>query len=57
MLLGIKVCRGLHNLLMLLCLQNGAEDVMRHKWFKGVDWEEVITKKLQVRDTENEQLM
>ncbi|PVD18659.1 hypothetical protein C0Q70_21209 [Pomacea canaliculata] len=28
-------------------MKNGAEDVMRHKWFKGVDWEEVITKKLQ----------
>ena len=26
--------------------QAGAEDVKRHKWFKGVDWEEVFYRKL-----------
>jgi len=27
-------------------LKAGAEDVKRHKWFKGVDWEDVYYRKL-----------
>ena len=27
-------------------LRNGAEDVKTHKWFKEVDWEEVLCRKL-----------
>lgn len=27
-------------------MKNGAEDIKRHKWFKGIDWESVIQKKL-----------
>ena len=27
-------------------LQNGADDVKRHRWFKGLDWEEVYYRKL-----------
>lgn len=28
-------------------MKNGAEDIKRHKWFKGVDWDNVLAKKLQ----------
>jgi len=28
-------------------MKNGAEDIKRHKWFKGVDWDDVLAKKLQ----------
>lgn len=28
------------------CLKNGAEDVKAHKWFKGIDWDVVIQRKL-----------
>eukprot|EP00475_Leptophrys_vorax_P042518 TRINITY_DN80123_c0_g1_i1.p1 TRINITY_DN80123_c0_g1~~TRINITY_DN80123_c0_g1_i1.p1 ORF type:complete len:402 (+),score=95.02 TRINITY_DN80123_c0_g1_i1:143-1348(+) len=28
------------------CLKNGAEDIKRHKWFKGIDWDEVYARKL-----------
>lgn len=28
--------------------QNGAEDVKRHKWFKGLEWEDVVARKLTV---------
>ena len=27
-------------------LRNGAEDVKTHKWFNGMDWEEVFNRKL-----------
>ena len=27
-------------------LRNGAEDVKTHKWFKGIDWEDVLNRKL-----------
>lgn len=27
-------------------MKNGAEDIKRHKWFKGIDWDGVIQKKL-----------
>lgn len=30
-------------------LQNGSEDVKKHKWFKGVIWEDVPLLKLNVR--------
>ena len=29
-------------------LQNGAEDVKRHRWFKDYDWEDVYHRRLQV---------
>ena len=25
------------------CLKNGAEDIKRHKWFKGFDWQAMLT--------------
>ena len=28
------------------CLQHGAEDIKRHKWFKKLDWSEVFYKRL-----------
>jgi protein kinase X len=28
------------------CLKNGAEDIKRHKWFKGIDWDDVYNRKL-----------
>ncbi|XP_076453547.1 cAMP-dependent protein kinase catalytic subunit PRKX-like [Babylonia areolata] len=28
-------------------MKNGADDIKRHKWFKSVDWESVVAKKLQ----------
>lgn len=28
--------------------QNGADDVKRHRWFKGLDWDEVFYRKLKV---------
>ncbi|EER05617.1 cAMP-dependent protein kinase catalytic subunit, putative [Perkinsus marinus ATCC 50983] len=28
------------------CLKNGAEDIKKHKWFKGVDWAKVFTREL-----------
>lgn len=31
-------------------LQNGAEDVKKHRWFKTIDWEAVPQRKLKVRD-------
>lgn len=37
--------------LLLHCceiLQNGAEDVKRHRWFKHVDWKDVYHKRLKV---------
>ncbi len=27
-------------------MKNGVEDIKRHKWFKGIDWEAVTQKKL-----------
>ena len=27
-------------------LRNGSEDVKAHKWFKGLDWEDVLNRKL-----------
>lgn len=33
----------------LYFLQNGSEDVKKHKWFKGVIWEDVPLLKLNVR--------
>ncbi|XP_006825885.1 cAMP-dependent protein kinase catalytic subunit PRKX-like [Saccoglossus kowalevskii] len=27
-------------------MKNGAEDIKKHKWFKGIDWEEVTDRKL-----------
>lgn len=29
--------------------QNGADDVKRHRWFKGLDWDEVFYRKLKVK--------
>jgi hypothetical protein len=28
--------------------QNGAEDVKRHRWFKGMEWQDVYSRKLKV---------
>lgn len=28
-------------------MKNGADDVKRHRWFKGIDWQDVIGRKLQ----------
>jgi protein kinase X len=28
-------------------MKNGTDDIKRHKWFKSVDWEAVVQKKLQ----------
>lgn len=28
------------------CLKNGPEDIKRHKWFKGIDWDKVYQRKL-----------
>lgn len=32
-------------------MQNGAEDVKRHRWFKSMDWNDVILKKLKVSNS------
>jgi len=29
------------------CLKNGAEDIKKHKWYKGIDWEDLINRKIQ----------
>lgn len=29
------------NGVLFVCLQNGADDIKRHRWFKGVDWQDV----------------
>ncbi|GFR97189.1 cAMP-dependent protein kinase catalytic subunit [Elysia marginata] len=29
-------------------MKNGSEDIKRHKWFKGQDWDDVLNRKLQV---------
>ena len=29
-------------------MQNGADDVKRHRWFKGLDWDDVFYRKLKV---------
>ena len=34
-----------------MCVQNGADDIKRHKWFKGVDWDGVPARKLEVSTT------
>jgi hypothetical protein len=31
-----------------MLFQNGAEDVKRHRWFKGVEWQDVYCRKLKV---------
>lgn len=28
--------------------QSGADDIKRHRWFKGIDWQEVLMRKLTV---------
>ena len=28
-------------------LKGGADDVKRHKWFKGLDWDELLARKLE----------
>ena len=28
-------------------MKSGAEDVKRHRWFKGIDWYDVVTRKLE----------
>lgn len=28
------------------CLKNGAEDIKKHKWFKGLDWEKCFERKI-----------
>ena len=28
--------------------QDGVEEVKQHKWFKGIDWDAVLQRKLQV---------
>lgn len=32
----------------LLCLQQGVADVKQHRWFRGVDWDAVLQRKLVV---------
>lgn len=32
----------------LLNLQDGVEEVKHHKWFRGVDWDAVLLRKLSV---------
>ena len=34
--------------LVLFCVQQGVEDVKQHKWFKAVDWDAVLQRKLVV---------
>lgn len=29
-------------------MKNGAEDIKRHRWFKHLDWQEVLNRKLKV---------
>jgi hypothetical protein len=31
-----------------LLFQNGPEDVKRHRWFKGIEWQDVYSRKLKV---------
>ena len=28
------------------CLRNGAEDIKNHRWFKGMDWQAVLGRKV-----------
>ena len=28
-------------------MKNGSEDIKRHKWYKAIEWEHVVQKKLQ----------
>jgi serine/threonine protein kinase len=30
------------------CLKNGAEDIKKHKWYKGVDWDHMLNRQLPV---------
>lgn len=38
-------------MLSFLKIQSGADDVKRHRWFKGIDWQEVVQRKLTVSIT------
>ena len=31
-------------------LQGGADDVKKHKWFKGIDWDALYNRQIPVRD-------
>jgi len=33
---------------LVCCWQNGAEDVKNHRWFRNVDWDEVVGKQTEV---------
>lgn len=37
------------HLFVAFLLQNGADDVKKHRWFKTIDWEAVPQRKLKVR--------
>ena len=39
-------------LLVLFHVQQGVEDVKQHKWFKAVDWDAVLQRKLVVSGEE-----
>jgi len=28
------------------CLKNGAEDIQKHKWYKGMDWEQLLQRRI-----------
>lgn len=37
--------------LTIFIRQNGADDVKRHRWFKGLDWDDVFYRKLKVNQS------
>ena len=48
----VKDSGSILTLLVLFHAQQGVEDVKQHKWFKAVDWDAVLQRKLVVSGEE-----
>lgn len=44
----IKKLLEIDRTLRIGCMKNGPLDVMQHKWFEKIDWEDVAEQKLKV---------